>query len=284
VRCTLNVVQGIGDTFWVYQKVAPHVDCVDFNIMYVGDKDLNGGIQQRALAFLRLLPKVGEVKLLSVSSERYAKTAETRFSLRDVLLRATATGLAVDYACNRPLEEGVKIADIDPELCLQEVVPLCEEALPLPPRPYSVLYVSHATGLPGFWDPAQWATLVCYLHGWGAADFRRCMVIGAPYDLAPSKAVAELLRAEGYDVTLHIGLPWPKVHYLLRRADFFLGHQSGLNVIADQLRTRQLMLYVAKLAPMMYTWCRPEHARGVFRADLLSSKPEEVAARYVGEK
>src|SRR5688572_19521703 len=99
MRLTLNTVQGIGDLFWVYQKVAPHVDAMRLNILCTKPNDI---VQRRSDAFLRMLPKVEEVRFIGTAHTHYAQVSSTRYGLDAILNHAG--GRAVDYAVNAPLE------------------------------------------------------------------------------------------------------------------------------------------------------------------------------------
>src|SRR5262249_13934161 len=130
---TLNVCQGVGDIFWVYQKFAPHVDVINFNIACLPDldRDDNKTVSLRATSFLKLLPQVEAVDFIIIPSEQYDRLANGYHSMIP-LMAAMKEGSPgpFNYACNRPLEDGIRIEDIDP-FEMQETVPMRTEACPL---------------------------------------------------------------------------------------------------------------------------------------------------------
>lgn len=277
---TLNVPQGIGDIFWVYQKFAPYVGAVNFNVMRIGDARPER--QTRALRFLKVLPKVKEIRSLDVPPDRYVRVSKSFFSMEKALLRAREFGASVDYGCNFPLERGVRLEEIDPGYAIEETVSLPVEGSPAPYARYVVVYVSgdavlHGINRMGLWSPDQWVQLVKLVYKKYGLDLP-IVVIGASYDLPAASSVRRAL-GKFADSFLFIDLEWPKVFGLLAGAAFFMGHQSGLNVIADQLGTRQLMLYMESIRPMAYAWCKKAHiGPKIFNAGFFSRTPEEIVA------
>src|ERR1019366_10818143 len=111
---SINTVQGIGDIFWVYQKLAPYFDTININILCLQPT----AVQLRAESFCKMLPKVGDVTHTQVSRDAYKRVTEGMYKLSDVL---NASG-PVDYAVNAPLERGINLRDIDPETQIEEFV------------------------------------------------------------------------------------------------------------------------------------------------------------------
>jgi hypothetical protein len=63
---------------------------------------------------------------------------------------------------------------------------------------------------------------------------------------------------------------------ILQRSEFFIGYQSGLNILADNLDTPQMMLYFDNLKPMLYTWCKKENIKTKFFATVFSQTPKDA--------
>lgn len=284
---TLNVVQGIGDIFWVYQKFSRHVSRINFNIMTIDAHELDFQAQSRAVDFVRLFPKVGEVKVIEVSRERYSATANSVFPMGGILENGGG-----DYACNHALEQGVRIENIDPEYEIEPHVVLPELELPLPKRGYLAFYTSSPTTTLsdalgyGVWNVSRWAKLVELLYRRRVVSVPVVM-LGAYYDRPALEAVRDRLKEVGIEVAaLHIDLPPRFVLNLLRRCTLFIGHQSGLGVLADNLGAFQLMLYMKMISGMAYSWCRKTHAEsGRFTAaffDQTASEVLEVLRRRLG--
>lgn len=72
---TIKTVQGVGDVFWVYQKLSPYFDKINFIICVI---NLDCPVQKRVLPFLKLLPKVDNFKLELVTSEYYDSLAKQK--------------------------------------------------------------------------------------------------------------------------------------------------------------------------------------------------------------
>lgn len=274
---TLNTIQGIGDIFWVYQKFSPHVSRINLNIMTIDAHDLDFRAQSRAVDFVRLLPKVGEVKVISVSRERYSATANGVFPMKEVLERGGG-----DYACNHALEQGVRLEEVDPEYRIEERVPLPELDLPLPMRGYLALYTSATTSLSdalgyGVWNVSRWVKLIKLIYKNRVVSVPVVM-LGAYYDRPALEEIRDRLLESGVEVVaLHIDLPPRFVINLLRRSTLFIGHQSGLGILADNLGAFQLMIYMKAISGMAYTWCRKSHAEsGRFTAAFFDQTADEV--------
>jgi hypothetical protein len=107
----LKVCQGVGDIFWVYQKFAPHVDVIDFSICQVDGKLTKIGT--RAVSFLKLLPKVRNVDAYQDTIENYQKMINENMPMSEIIPKLGSQN-SFAYACNKPLEEGVRLEDIDP--------------------------------------------------------------------------------------------------------------------------------------------------------------------------
>lgn len=273
---TLNVVQGIGDIFWVYQKFSKHVHRINFNIVVtVPSNHPAYAIQHRAIPFLKLLPKVGEVKIVTDQHSRWAAAMQGYFPMKDILKQDIA-----DYACNYKLEQGVRIEDIDPAYAIEECVPLPEEPASVPNSGYLAIYASRTTMLEnalefGVWDVEHWVQLIRLINEKRLLPLPIVM-FGANYDREALENIRKRIESEGIKVhDFYIDLPAKQVINLLRRATFFIGHQSGLNILADNLGTSQLMLYMKPFEKMMYTWCRrDDHNR--FNAALFSQTPSDI--------
>jgi hypothetical protein len=251
---SINTVQGIGDIFWVYQKLAPYFDTINVNILCLQPT----AVQLRAESFCKMLPKVRDVTHTQVSRDAYKRVTEGMFKLSDVL---NASG-AVDYAVNAPLEHGVNLRDIDPETRVEEFVDLG-----LPPQ------VGRANYLCAFvsgqqhslcWMPDKWIHAIKLLTKRLNTD--RVVLVGAEWDRTVQHEIYTDLR-DSYLVDSHVGnLSVADSINVIRRSRFFVGFQSGLNVIAENYDVPQLMLYYKSLEPMMYTWCKLANVRTLFNA------------------
>lgn len=254
----LNVVQGIGDIFWIYQKLAPHVDQINLNILAVNtDK-----VQQRSLGFIKLLPKIGSTSYKIVSSAEYDSVASQAFSLYPIL---DNTEEIYNYACNSPLEKGIRLENIEPGLAVEWNVPVySRQGVNIPWDKYQILYVSGSK--PDFaWKPHVWAELMLKMRALGHSE--PIVLFGAPYDQVSLEEIKAILDKNDIETMTLIGLKPEHAVHVLKHASYFTGYQSGLNIMSDNFGIPQTMLYFPFLKPMLNSWCQPGHAeKGLFNA------------------
>ena len=263
---TVNTVQGIGDIFWVYQKLAPHFEVVHMNILCI---DL-GPVQLRAKPFCAMLPKIGNVTYQKVAPTVYHQLAQARIAMADVLRRAPRP---VDYAVNAPLEAGINLRDIDPGIAVDEFVDL---GLPetVQRGDYLCAFVAGAKGSQ-VWPAARWVDVIRKIAG--RMSTKQIVLIGAEWDKPVQDPIFSDLRRAGYKMTTHVGtMGLADSIGVIRESRFFVGFQSGLNVLAENYDVPQMMVYFAKLRPMMYTWCKPSSVGTSFHAMTFADDPAPV--------
>lgn len=281
---TLNVPQGIGDIFWIYKKFAPSVDWIDFNVMVYGAGAIE--VQSRALAFIKTLPKVRTAGTIQVDPSRYERTWKSAFPMDSIFRRLERGYRSFDYGCNAPLERGIRIESIDPpRFGVQETVPLPESDCPLPFERYVVMYVPGFVIHPwaiekGMWPIRAWVDLAVKLREKFKGGYP-IVAIGASYDEQATCALVAGLSSAGFsEVDVRIDLSPEQVFRVLHRAELFVGHQSGLNILADNLDTRQIMLYMNTLDGLRLSW--PKQANidsGRYQSGLFSESPEAIVER-----
>lgn len=269
---TVNVCQGVGDTFWTYQKLAPYHDRINFNVCLVNGKD--DKVHVRALEWLRLLPKVGTVQTVSVPDARYRQLAESEFEL-------PLTAGVYDYAVNGPLERGVRLDEIDPLTSIAETVELPTEQIRDVDlsEPYLLLYVSGATldevaaKKESLWDVNQWVAFARRFME--ATGLTRVIVNGAGYDEAVTRPLAKRLGGQA-TIDLRAG----QVLTLIKNCSWFLGYQSGLSVMADQFDRHQLMIYFPRYKKLMNSWPKRRNIGVRYFADTFDRTPDEILANF----
>jgi hypothetical protein len=265
---SINTVQGIGDIFWVYQKLAPYFDTINLNILCVD----TGIIQTRARAFCKMLPKVGAVTYQKVDGRTYNRVAQTRFAMSDVLHRAPGP---LDYAVNSPLETGVNLRDVDPEYPIEEFVDMGLPAT-VERGDYLCVFVSGTNRTPSVWTPAQWGVAIRQVAFAMTPTPSRIIFVGAAWDQQIATEVATRLP-DFLTVTGFVGgLSLEGSMEIIRGSRLFLGYQSGLNVIAENYNVKQLMVYFDKLLLMRNTWCKPESIRTRFWAITFATEPRSI--------
>lgn len=278
---TLNVCQGVGDIFWVYQKFAPHFDEINFCITHVSSGAKK--IQHRANNFLRLLPKIKNISFRVVSSQIYDKLASSRFSMKEIMEKYQEGERIFDYACNYPLEQGIRIEEIDSNYKIEESTNIVSENYPLQfnSKEYVVVYVSGTTMQTDvveklkLWNPKKWAEFVdgfCKKYNMK----KNIVFIGASYDLEASNTTCEFLSELKYKTSIVIDSNPANVINILKNSQSFIGYQSGLNIIADNLDVKQVMIYFPYLKNMLYTWCKKKNIGNTFFASTFDKNIEDV--------
>lgn len=280
---TLNVCQGVGDIFWVYQKFAPHVDQINFCISMVPGGTAK--VQTRAVEFLKLLPKTNKVTTKVVTDNDYFKLAHGDFSLPDILAKfEQGERGSFDYGCNNLLEQGVRLEAIDPNFAIEETVAMRSEPIDLnfQPGDYVTVYISGSTADTGaaqfhkLWTVNQWHEFVTLFYQKYQLTYP-IVLIGASYDQGPSSELEEKLKASGHQTQLVIDSSPAQVVHILKGTVCFINYQSGLSILADNLDVAQVMMYFPMLEKMQYAWCKRKNIEnGAFNANLFNRTPQEV--------
>jgi len=131
------------------------------------------------------------------------------------------------------------------------------------------------------YTPDQWVRLLdrVYRRVQLPRDYP-LVLTGAAFDYPLMGLLGAMLRKAGYRPRLACDLPPAEVYWLLGSCYGFVGYQSGLNVLADNLGTRQLMLYFPSLKPMGDTWVHPDRRATHFRWGYFDEEPDAVAERF----
>lgn len=253
---TVNTVQGIGDIFWVYQKIAPHVDQIHWRIWRVGD-DM---IQFRSREFVELLPKTASVHFPLVSLPQYQALARSSFPLSEVLKHD-----AVNYSVNAALEQGQDLYELDPEHEVLDRVRLRRVSEPHLPLDNALCLFVSGSRLDYVWTIDQWASHVATMLR--SLNINKVRVIGAEWDEWAANEVTILLQRKGYEVRNFCKqLNLAQTIDCIRSSYYFFGYQSGLSVLAENYNVPQLMVYFPFLRRMMYTWAKPQSRYRQFQA------------------
>jgi len=250
---TLDVVQGIGDIFWVHQKMYPYFDRVNYNVLMTCEDET----QRRSLKFLPLLPKCGEVKAKVVDGAFYNRVATWRFGILPILDNPS---IVHQYAVNRPLEEGIRLEAIDIGAKVEWGVQWQVPDASAKEGDYLMLYVSGSSRhYHDKFSPEQWAMLYATMLKRHSLAHLPVVLIGASYDAWMQKSVLARLQQQGIQAEMVIdGAPDVSIR-LLRDAKLLVGFQSGLNVIADNYDTPVIMVDFNHLKTMAHSWCKPGH-------------------------
>lgn len=266
---TINTPQGIGDIAWILQKLFPYFDRVNLNILAVGKDD----IQHRAKKFLQLCPRVGAVNYSYVSSEKYNSVAHRRYDVRPIINNPQVVH---DYAINKPLEEGIRLEDVDPDTKVEWFLPF-DVSEKRNTESYIVLYVS-GSKTDFTWTPEKWSRLILDLYSKHNLYSYKLVLFGAHYDEVPLRKIGEILSVHRITIEFKIATKPKEAICIIRDAKLFIGYQSGQNFIASNYDVPQVMLYFPFLKPMLNTWCKPGAAEDkTFNAFTFDQTVEEIA-------
>jgi hypothetical protein len=278
-QITLNVPQGVGDIFWVYQKFSTYAKKINFNILCTAiDK-----VQERAKDWLTLLPKTGTVRMKLIPADYYQSVISQHYKM-DRIMPILEKGFEADYSANKPLEDGVRLEDIDPEYVVESPVDVRTDFCTLPYEKFMTLYVSGGTKKPdvqklaGVWNMKYWYDFVLAFRSKYGLTLP-LVIVGANYDADVSNHLSAMLKVAKVENSVFIDSYPGNVAWILKHSKVFLGYQSGLSILADNFSTPQVMLYFPFLAKMMNTWCRKENIGRVFHADVFSTPPKEAVSK-----
>lgn len=268
---TLNVPQGLGDIWWPYQLAAPHFDRINLNLSIVHSTNQ----QMRSLEWPGLLPKVGTLNFRLIGDKVYERMAYAETTTAEILSRYEAGETEQDLACNGWLESGKRLEAMgEPEW----TVDVRSDPHGLPFERYVCLAVSGDTihHHRGVWTIEQWLQAVDLLYRRYAWDLP-IVLLGADFDKPATDRLAAGLRERGYtvdDSLVSRTLCARKVD-AIKHCSFFLGYQSGLNILADNYDRPQLMVFFDRLEKMLRTFCKPENLEaGLFNPCLFRDGPE----------
>lgn len=274
-RIKLYVPQGLGDIFWVYQKFAPYFDEIDLLICVI-QKDCN--IQKRSLGWLKLFPKVKNVDVVVMHSDLYQNILRKRYDFNEILKNHNSKPDEIyAYNCNYYLERGIRIESIDPDWPIETKVNLFTEPFDFEAKDYIVFYTSMNTYVHNYvWNVSNWINFFKLFY----EKFKiECplVLIGAPFD-------EPVLREFEKNITNHIavsnvfiGLEPKKVCHIIKNCKFFVGYQSGLNIIADNFDVKQLMMYFPSLEDLQESWPQKKNIQNkTYNSSLFNKSPESV--------
>lgn len=272
---TVDAVQGLGDIYWIYQKLAPLYDEINLNICVIGLDP----VQERSRNWMSLFPKIRECKFRLVKEPEYAIMAATKYKL-DEAIATWGTGVdSVKYNCNRWLEEGTRLDEIDEHPVL-ETVDLRVEAIDLPYKEYITLYVSGSSRhhKNSVWTTSEWVNFIKLIYEKYKINYP-VVITGVAFDAVVARELSAGLNNVYIDNTMFMSQSPAQVCHLLKNTKLYLGYQSGLNVIADNFDVPQVMMYFNHLVDMRYTWCKRKNMHNKFNAAIFSDKPKAINYR-----
>jgi len=243
---------GIGDIYWVCQKLATTGEKYDFEVVH-----------ERGRQILNLLPhlvrsvKVSKHTNGDVLSKNEAKTT-TRFA------RVKDKGSYTNFlSCNEWVDSGGRLEDWLPDLDTDwELAKSFEYNKPNVDNKLSTLqnigiYTSCVSNVckfnPPLWLHKQWFDLIKKINDGKESNF---ILIGAEYDRDLLFRLADLLDRDGIRFTMCID-PIPSVLECFKHMDYFIGRASGIGILADAMDVPSIMLYPWHETKLMNAWCKP---------------------------
>ncbi len=268
----ISTVQGIGDIFWVYQKLAPFFDWIDINV-YVSAFN---NIQTRSVEWLKIFPKIRTVNVQTVKQEVYYGLMRSLSPLDNVLAKAKTKEI-VPYAVNAWLEEGTRIDEID-EHPILETVKLDVEPCDIGLNEYIVVNIPGAVESPNVkcWRIDEWDALIRSIYFKYKLSYP-IVLVGADFDVKAINQLHDKLVDMGIMLKTVIGEKPAKVCSIIKAAKLFIGFQSGLNVIAENFDVNHISVDYVSLEKMKYTWCKKKNKERSFYAFLFNQTALEVA-------
>jgi hypothetical protein len=264
--------QGVGDSFWTYQKIAPFYKEINF-ILGGGE---NNRLQRRAEGMLKLLPKVESVTFQVVDGQKYNEMATAKKKVKDFLDQ----GLDYyEYSVSQYYREGIRIEEIEPGMPLAWNVPLPTEKVDTFDQYISLTASGLGTGTrPDVWSPQKYINLInLFKIKYGMPKDFPVVVLGASFDEWLVKVFASLLNRDKVPNQIFVDHPFKDVFYLLKNSTFFFGYQSGLNLLADNMNVPQLMIWFNELGRIPFTFAKRSNiAKGVYNATFFSRDLQEI--------
>lgn len=265
----IKVMQGIGDIMWVHQKLFNYVDEFEY-VVQVIPNDISVKLQTRGVNFIKTWPKVKSVNIELTTDEEYTRQATGIWRSPDFL-----DGTIDHFSLNKWLETGNKLEDLDDNTVKWKIeLPTKEMSVD---NKFCCLYVSGNNFVKEeCWKLTRWANLL------GKVDMP-IYLLGASYDIKCLKGLYEILFENmNKPVRIYMDHPPEEVAYLLKECEFFIGYQSGLNIMCEQFNTPQLMVYLNWVYPMKDAWVSPDNRNDTFQNISFAHGP--INARKIVEK
>lgn len=253
---TLRVPQGIGDIFWIYQKFSPYFKTINFQIQIINN-GVAQDLQKRSEIFLKhVLPQVGSITCINSTDHEYHENINVSHKVKDVM---TSGVPAAYFSCNKPLEDGIRLEAIDPDYPIERKVSLyTADEIPfgLQSKKYILFYTSgnkpHHKDFPVWHKPDYIKLIQKYYAHFDCYNSLPLVFIGAGFDTTALQEIKKDLDPR-IDSRIILGSPLETTR-LLTECLFFVGYQSGLNILADNQCSPQVMLYFDKYAGIVNSW------------------------------
>jgi ADP-heptose:LPS heptosyltransferase len=245
---TILTAPGVGDIFWVYQKLSPHFNKINI-IISILESEHTTPQDTRSLPFVKTLPKINDVSFRKIKLDQWNEVMYCRKTLNDLLKKYKDGDI---YAINKWLEDGCRIDEID-NFKIEETVDILCEPIEIPNHEYIVLYISDSPTANVTWEPNKYAHLIKNTYEKYNVNYP-IVLLGATYDQNNLIAAGDELKKFGYSVHTAINPKFTNTNYIIKNSSYFIGYQSGLCIIADNFDIPQTMIYFNNLGKLMYSW------------------------------
>ena len=270
-KAIVGVPQGVGDIFWIYQALYDHFTDIEFKIYLIPEIKISMDVQRRSKDLIKHFPKVSGVHFDFISNAEYQALLKDRWHVPDTVFDYTVREVHFDLCFNTPLEEGKPLESFCRSVPKYNIDLPCEPRI-VSDKPYLVLYVSGDTRhLEKVWKFDDWVELVRDIE-------MPIYLTGAQFDSDVLTSLKVRLQ-ERHEVDLAIGFDGPGLFHLIKNCSYFIGYQSGLNVLADNFDRPQMMLYFDKLDRMGTSWVKPSNRGSLFKYAHFYNKPVDVRKR-----
>lgn len=260
---TIKTVQGLGDIVWCLQRLYPYFEQVHIRIMMIKDEPL----QKRSLPLFRsFFPDfVKSIEMVPCTPEEYNEVYKSDFYVTDILQEYKENEWAAQekiytFASNHQLELGERIEFLDPNLTIQETLPFSSKKAVTKFEGYATVYVSGTKMNIKSWSITDWAEYVSGVMHKFNIDLP-IILTGAEFDTGTLSSLSMLLNMKGLTTDYYIGGDPQQTIDFLRRSEFFIGYQSGLNILCDQLDVPQIMLYFDFLKELRTSWPKKKNLK-----------------------
>lgn len=274
---TVVVPPGIGDTVWIYCKLATLGKPLDFIVCDHGDKN-------RTVPLMELLPLARSC----VYSKKYsfhehlrkegipANTAKKELLLMPNPILAECN---THLEAGRPLEDWLPDIDLDyhVEIQLKEKDMVTSRIL-MPGKGYLCIFCASENGIKGHvgsWGVDEWLDFLIRFQ----RDVRDVpiVIIGADWDLSFANKLQVACAKNGIDIVNVVGkLPLSGSLDIIKRSCYFVGFPSGLSILAAIMGEASLMFYTESISGIMYMFADPDLMENGIFTEMLYAPPEEV--------
>lgn len=271
--CNVIVPSGVGDIFWVYQKLYYYFDVINFKVCYLLDWDQSHEIKTRSFDIVKCWDKVDSVEIFRITSTEYNEFISENKTL-DIIFKeigyfSESSSNVYDFRCsfNRFLERGINIEDIDSFKVKQNV------KMSLGNNKYlenslTIFVSGDTTRIQNeCWNLYTWYEFILKEHKnvFGEVFDTPIYLIGATYDKDFLVDLYNMLSPYFSNIHLFINLNPPDLFNILKSTKYFIGYQSGLSILADNFDTPQTIVYFNFLRDMRDTWVKPKNRGSIFK-------------------